>query len=175
MLISTNNITKCEGCSREQLHKLFLNSRIIAYAIPKGHSCSEAWLFRLFFDNNYIVEFSSSCTELHNWQEIGSLNLGIITTKSDEQIDYKDIFVKTIIDGLMVTNIEYLIYEDSEVYAECGLIFETESGSEIIVAAGISPGSVSVVGPFSVLPFQPEFEFSLYERRLLKNLIEIST
>ena len=154
---------QCEGKLREQIEETLLGSSIDSYAMPLTHSFQSAWIFRLYFDNGYCCEFSSSSTELIGWQEVGSLNIRFIKNE-DEQEESQNLLPKTYLDTFQVNNIEKLVYNDNDVYSECGLVFRDDQGKEIIIAAGISPGSVSVCASFTTGPFQPEFPVSDYQR-----------
>nr|GFD13683.1 hypothetical protein [Tanacetum cinerariifolium] len=56
-------------------------------------------------------------------------------------------------------------YED--VITECGIIFCGRGGSEIIISAGVSPGSVSVSAPFSLDSFEPQFSLASCRREAI--------
>ena len=166
---STENVRvallfQCGGVNREQLRKMIIGSCITAYSMPKNHSFESAWLFRLIFNNQYLVEFSSDCTEVTGWQEMGSLNLLAVLDVNLEQKN--EVFLVAETSNFAVENMECLVYRDADVYAECGLVFYSSLGEEIIIAAGVSPGSVSIQAPFSTQKFQPEFAVSDYHREI---------
>ena len=151
-----------EGMERSELKDLFLRKCIVAYALPKGHTLETAWQFQICFDSGDVFEFSSACTEVQDWQEIGSLNINKINGIANENI-----FEKFNVESFCISNVEVLVYEDVNVFAECGIVLIGSPGSEVIVAASVSPGSVSVQAPFSTLPFQPEFSVNDYQRRAI--------
>ncbi|PHV09511.1 hypothetical protein [Chitinimonas sp. BJB300] len=152
---------QCEGAKSENLKQLLEGLSITAYALPEGHSLASAWQLRFIFNNQLILEFSSVCTEVVGWQEVGSLNVKVI----DDTDQFSNIFSITEIKEFLVTSVEYLVYEDSDAYSECGLVLRSSLGEEVIIAAGVSPGSVSVQAPFSTLDFEPEFPTSDYQRK----------
>ncbi|MFC5475101.1 hypothetical protein [Paraherbaspirillum soli] len=155
---------QCEGKSYEQIQETLQGTQVTAYAMPDTHSFQSAWLFQLFFSNGCVVEFSSSCTEVGGWQEVGSLNLRFDQELTLDQAQDATLCVKTGVEKFYVKSIDRLIYEDADVYAECGIVFSDSSGREILVAAGPAPGSVSVQAPFSTGEFQPEFAMTKYKR-----------
>jgi hypothetical protein len=63
-----------------------------------------------------------------------------------------------------VERLEKLVYEDDDVISECGLVMYGVGGAEIIIAAGISPGSVSVAASFATGPFEPQFSLGTCRR-----------
>jgi hypothetical protein len=154
-----------EGLPDERLREPFDDACITAYGVPKSHSFQATWLFRLLLDTGWVVDFSSAATEVGNWKEVGSLNLSF-KSDHDGNCDGTPWLIKPVSD-FKVETMERLIYEDGDVYAECGLILEDIHGREIIVAAGMAPGSVSIAAPFSTDVFQPEFEMNQYQRKLL--------
>ncbi|WP_143684917.1 hypothetical protein [Variovorax sp. KK3] len=38
------------------------NAMVSAYGVPASQTLREAWTFRLFLNNGWIVDFSSACT-----------------------------------------------------------------------------------------------------------------
>jgi len=149
-----------EGIKREQIEGMLLGKRIVAYALPAGHSLGCAWQCRFIFGDSYALEFSSACTVVAGWQEVGSLNVRFIPSGKADEGDA--VFQECKIEGFSIAAVERLIYEDSHVYSECGLVFHERFGAEVIVAAGVSPGSVSIKAPFSKERFAPEFAVGDY-------------
>ncbi|MBC3915976.1 hypothetical protein H8L32_00630 [Undibacterium sp. CY18W] len=154
---------QCEGRNSEQIKETFEGTWITAYAMPDGHSLKEVWLFRLFFGNDYFIEFSSACSGVGGWREIGSLNLRIDRIQNSDQGQESGIFKKKDIEPFYVSSITRLVYEDELVNVEGGIVFKDSNGKLLTIAAGIPPGSVSVVGPFSNGDFQPEFAIADYK------------
>jgi hypothetical protein len=66
-----------------------------------------------------------------------------------------------------VESVERLVYEDADVYTECGIALKDSSLREIVIASGTAPGSVSIAAPFSTDGFQPEFAMEQLQRRRL--------
>lgn len=148
-----------EGIPRTRLNGILTGKHVVAYSLPEGHSLSAAWQYRMHFDDGTAWEFSSACTEIDGWQEIGSLN---VRNVSNEPVSH--LFQRTDIIAFPIRRLEYLVHQDAKVFAESGLIFASDDGKEIIVAAGVSPGSVSVLAPFSSQPFEPELSPQDYAR-----------
>jgi hypothetical protein len=153
-----------EGLKREQLEDTLVGKCIVAYALPEGHSLECAWQCRFLLAHGSVLEFSSACTVVTGWQEVGSLNIKYSHSEADRSAD---IFKEVAVAKCHIAAIQRLIYEDSRVYSECGLVIHDLSGREVIVAAGVSPGSVSVSAPFSDESFSPEFPLTYYRHDLL--------
>ena len=143
-------------------------SHFVAYAMPHGHSTEGAWELRLVRDDGAFIEFSSASTEVGDWKEVGSLNLlwspyGKATTNPGAKLQ------TTAIPAFRVTRVEKLIYEDADVISECGVVFIAQHGTsdEVVIAAGVPPGSVSMMAPFAPAPFKPQFDLSLCRRQQL--------
>lgn len=148
-----------EGMSRTDLNSL-QGMAVIAYSIPESQSLTATWQLRLHFDNDTILEFSSACTEVDGWQEIGSLNVRKVSSEPADKV-----FHRTVVNSFKVCRVERLIHEDPIVFAEAGLVFIESNQTEIIIAAGVSPGSVSVLAPFSAQAFEPELSAPDYKRQ----------
>jgi hypothetical protein len=151
---------QCEGVDASVLSSALNGRHITAYAMPTGHSFQAAWMFRLILGGGGLLEFSSTCTQVMDWQEVGSLNIRFVDCSSAESPDL-ELEVPTIaIPALHLQALEKLAYEDADVISECALVLCGEGGEEIVVAAGIPPGSVSVVASFTEGPFEPQFAVS---------------
>ncbi|WP_157655502.1 hypothetical protein [Burkholderia ubonensis] len=150
-----------EGVKREWLRDMLVGARIVAYALPEGHSLECAWQCRFLLDGGGILEFSSACTVVAGWHEVGSLNIKKIVGKDDSN---RDIFHEIAVEKFFIASIDCLVYDDPDVYSECGIVFRDGSGHELIIAAGVSPGSVSVKAPFANELFAPEFSLGDYGR-----------
>lgn len=148
-----------EGIARDCFRQLFVGSRITGYALPANHSLGCAWLLRFYFDKIGFIEFSSACTQTHGWQEVGSLNMKVVDSNAN---DGSKLFEFVGIDEFIIKSVGLLIYDEPATYAECGIVFYSSTGNEICIAAGVSPGSVSVKAPFSNEEFDPEFPPSSY-------------
>jgi hypothetical protein len=151
-----------EGIERARVEGMLLGRSIVAYALPAGHSLGCAWQCRFMLGNGYALEFSSACTVVADWQEVGSLNIEYLAI--GEADEGAAVFQEYEIGSFRIAAVERLVYEDSHVYSECGLVFHDKSGMEVIVAAGVSPGSVSINAPFSRERFAPEFPVADYHR-----------
>jgi len=153
-----------EGLPADQLGAPFNAARVLAYGLPKSQTLQAAWLFRLMLDTGWILDFSSACTGVGGWQEIGSLNLGFTQEASDaDAIEW----VITSLEDFQVLSVERLVFEDAEVYAESGIVVTDSMHREIVVAAGTAPGSVSIALPSSTGSLQSEFEIEQLQRRPL--------
>jgi hypothetical protein len=69
--------------------------------------------------------------------------------------------------NFFVAGMSMLVYETMEVFAEAGIVFLGRDGTDLLVAAGVSPGSVSMAAPFSDKEFNTEFELDDYRREKL--------
>lgn len=152
-----------EGTDSDSLWVLLEGRVIVAYSIPWRHSFKAAWMFRLFMDNNVMLEFSSACTKVVDWEEVGSLNIRFVDNYHQIFSDDREMR-KIEISATKLCKLEKIFYEDNEIISECALAFSMEGGGEIIVATGISPSSVSVSAPFEKISFEPEFSLNLCKR-----------
>jgi len=152
-----------DGLTLDDLSKKLSNVRIVGYSFPEGHSFSCAWLFRLYFDDDFLLEFSSTSTDVGNWREVGSINIRMV--KKDLPSEYnQEIFNRKPIEPLVVSDIRLLTYDDSNVYAENGIILCTDAGQKIVIVSSVAPGSVSISAPFADEDFVPEFDMSEYKQ-----------
>lgn len=154
-----------EGAESGEIMKLLKGSSLVAFATPANQSLSEAWLLRLVFDCKVSAEVSSVCESVKGWQEVGILKLVLLTGESFEHESANSIFVSTMIDGFVVDSIERLVFVDEDVSAECGIVIRSAENVEFIVAAGVSPGSVSASVPLVASKFNPEMDVLDCERR----------
>jgi len=143
------------------LRAMVLKKNIVCCSIPEDHSFRETWSFRLGFEGGVLLEFSSASTEVVGWQEVGSLNVQKMDDSKAGAIGRITTFAKP----FRVSELEKVVYEDDDVISECGMAFHGGVGEpELVVAAGISPGSVSVAGQCSDEGFAPQFAISTCRR-----------
>ncbi len=136
----------------------------MAYGLPKAQSLKEAWLFRIVLDSGWTVDFSSACTGVGGWQEMGSLNLVFARVSEDETSIQ---WTMTRIVEFHVRMAERLVFRRDAVYAEAGIVLTGSTGDEVVIAAGIPPGSVSIAAPFSTEEFQPGNDMAELTRHVL--------
>lgn len=153
-----------EGISMDQIGATLRGAAILAYGLPKAHSLKEAWLFRIVLDSGWIVDFSSACTGVGGWQEMGSLNLVFAREPED---DASIQWTMTRIVEFHVLAAERLVFRSGAIYAESGIVLTSSTGDEVVIAAGIPPGSVSIAAPFSTEEFQPENDMAALTRHVL--------
>ncbi|NHZ99751.1 hypothetical protein [Massilia sp. CCM 8734] len=154
-----------EGVRTDNLHSVLINQKVSAYWMPDSHNFKAAWKFILIFDNDTGIEFSSACTAVVDWEEIGSLNMLFVSaaaghlgmTESEKRQDIRP--------SLPVRGMEKIVYEGNDFITECGVAILGHDGSEIIITTGISPGSVSILTAFSKNTFEPEFPLSSCKRK----------
>jgi hypothetical protein len=151
---------QCEGIEREGFGEFARSRAIAAYALPNSQTLKAAWLFRIVLDDGGSLEFSSAGTEVVDWQEVGSLTIRLVDKSSPPVEDF--LWVDML--PLEIVEVDVLIYEDEDVISECGLVICGVDGSEIIVAAGIPPGSVSIMSPIFGGAFEPQFPVSTCKR-----------
>lgn len=158
---------QCKGIDASALWSALDGQHIVAYAMPTGHSFQAAWLFRLILSGGGLLEFSSACTQVVDWQEVGSLNIRFVDDSSYVSADLEPEVPTTAIPPLHLQALEKLVYEDADVVSECALALHGEDGEEIVVATGIPPGSVSVIASFTMGAFEPQFAISTCKRERL--------
>lgn len=147
---------QCEGVDCGALGRLLEGRKLVAYVLPEGHTLQVAWELSFAFESGFVLEFSSACTEVAEWQEVGSLNIRL-THLSTPAGTTTVVTHRSELQPIDVVWAEKLIYEDQDVVVECGLVLRGGEGQEVVIAAGIPPGSVSVRAPFSPALFEPQF------------------
>lgn len=155
---------RLEGFSGASVRDVLVGQRIIAFACPSGQSLGCTWQLRVFLDSGVVVEFSSLTTDLGNWQEVGSLLLRAVDGRLPTDMCNHALFQSTMIGPFRINRIDCLLYETKDVLAECGVVLHSEEDQEIIIAAGVPPGSVSVSASSIEAQFEPEFETRCYQR-----------
>lgn len=100
------------GASAEELENLILGNYIVGYELPKVQALESTWDFRLYLASGEMLAFSSKCTGVGGWDEIGSLSIKLKNNANDVS---PDLFVKTSIDSFNVINCSLLIYEEGDV------------------------------------------------------------
>jgi len=149
------------GVSAEDLGRLLVNNKVMAYEFPKSQLLESAWNFRLYFAGGEILAFSSKCTSVGGWDEVGSLSIELIKNIA---VSKAGAFIKTNVEQFCVVSYSMLVYEKGNVYSETGIEFLDDEGMGLIIVAGPSPGSVSVSIPGILSELKPEFSISEYRR-----------
>lgn len=155
---------QCEGVASDALSNAVKGRNIVAYSMPVGHSFQAAWVFRLILEGDDLFEFSSACTQVVGWHEVGSLSIRFVKGSNKGRADATPDLEAIAIPVFRVLALEKLVYEDADVVSECALVLRGEDGEEIVVAAGIPPGSVSVTAPFTEGLFEPQFTLASCRR-----------
>lgn len=158
---------KCEGIDVAELGNKFRHQNVCSVSRPAAQSLRQSWLAWLHLASGDVIEFSSSCTQVVGWQEIGSLNIRVIADVLRGLPQVAASVAKIAISQFRIDQIDVLIYEDEDVVSECGIVFCEAGGSEIVVATGISPGSVSLAVPQQTEDFDPEFALVMCHRARL--------
>jgi hypothetical protein len=155
-----------EGVERQDLLSRLMGEYLVAYALPQGHTMRAAWELSLVFDSGLVLDFSSASTVAFDWQEVGSLNLALTYRPRELGVVRRSKDGESTVPPIVIAASEVLIYEDDDVVVECGIALLGSDGSEVIVAAGIPPGSVSVQAPFSAgQSFEPQFPLDACRRQ----------
>jgi hypothetical protein len=153
-----------EGASIYELLTLLTDRHILGWDVPVGHSLKEAWPIRLIFEQFILVEVSSACTVTTGWQEVGSLNISvqIDTAESKSSGAFERIYSS--VSEFKVESVEKLVFENETLITECGIVFVSSNGLEIVVMAGIPPNSVTAFIGVDNESFSPEFPLELCRR-----------
>jgi len=152
-----------EGLERKDIESLLKGQKLVAYGLPNGHTFQAVWDLSFFFESGLVVHFSSACSEAGGWQEVGSLNIGCSQAANSAAEAIEMEFAVT--PSLQLTGMQMLVFEDEDVVVECGLVLHGVDGQELVVAAGIPPGSVSVLASFAAdKQFEPQFSLSSCRR-----------
>lgn len=151
-----------EGVGLNGFIEKVLDSTITAFSLPYSQSLSEVWELYVHFKEGFTFKLSSSCTSIGGWDELGSLNISFFDqTNFADRLD-RSIYITNDINEFLISELKYLIYEEGNVYSECGIIMVSPHGEQIIVAASISPGSVSMQHSSIKTKFNPELQIDKY-------------
>lgn len=149
----------------KSLGDLFKGLRLVTYVLPEGHTLRAAWESAFIFNTGAVLEFSSACTQVVDWQEVGSLNIRLTHGPVEGAAMTSCSGNESSFEALEIIAVEKVIYEDEDVVVECGLLLRGVNGEEVIVAAGIPPGSVSMQMPCSPAElFESQFPLSACRR-----------
>lgn len=154
---------QCEGVEARHLHATIEGSAVVAYAIPKGQTYRAAWIFHIELDDGRLLEFSSACTQILGWHEVGSLNIRLVD-RAASCGTVGELFVSNrilAISSIRIKTVDVLVYEDVDVISECGLVISGQDSARIVIAAGIPPGSVSIETPDTEYPIEPQFDIAV--------------
>lgn len=159
-------VCQYSGVSAEELARVVLKNNIVAYELPKAQTLECTWDFRLHLASGEVLTFSSKCTSVGGWNEVGSLSIDLQVNVTDAS---SDIFIKKNIEDFYTTDYSMLAYEEDDIYSESGICFVNGVGAEIIIVAAPSPGAVSVSIPRIHEELKPEFSMSVYKRKAAVN------
>ncbi|WP_157582024.1 MULTISPECIES: hypothetical protein [Rhodanobacter] len=151
---------ECIGFGLDEIKSIIRENEIVSYSIPIGQSLTTTWNFRLNFRNLVCIEFFSRANAVSGWDETGSIVLRLADVAADDA--RSGVFETRLISGFNVDSVSLLVYQEDQINSECGMIFREKYGREMIVAAGVSPGSVSICADFSGDIFAPEHSLSKY-------------
>lgn len=152
------------GFSQSDFAVLMYTNKILSYEIPKTQSLKCCWLFRLNLINGERLTFSSKCTNVGGWNEIGSLNIAF--DRPVEEYD-RSIFNRESIEKHETKEVSLLTYSEENVYAETGVVLVNEVGGELIILCSPASGAVTVNIPGLKSELKPEFDFLEYKRKKL--------
>ena len=148
---------QCKNIEAKNISSDMQNLSIVAYSMPIDHSFQAAWIFRLILSNGTSLEFSSACTAVMDWQEVGSLNIQLVNQAANKKSVTDAVLLRIEVTPFRIISLKKLTYEDKNFRTECGIAIYGQNEEEILITTGISPGSVSIAAPFSTDPFEPEF------------------
>jgi hypothetical protein len=144
----------CHGVPPEGLARNLVGRTVTAYAMPPKHSLEAAWLFTLYFEDGGNLEFWSEFYNTAGWNELGVL----VVSSLGEAVEGRSMNLEQFrveIPSIRIAGCRKLLCEEDGFLAEYGLLLAGEDEENLIIAAGISPGSVSVRLPSDVSNFSP--------------------
>ena len=159
-------LCQVDGLQRAEFAGALIAHKVVSYGYPANQSLQEAWLFFLTLDSGWNAIFSSVFTEIGEWKEVGCLN---VTFSSELPPLNKTKWTIIRFDNFFVESVEWLVVNNDEIYVECGLVVKDALEREIVVATGVSPGSVSISLPLSSNSFRPEFATEQCARLRIKS------
>lgn len=159
---------QCEGVASGDLWGRVQPRELLAYGLYAGHTLQSAWGLSFFLDSGLVLEFSAASTLSVGWQEVGSLNVLLALRSPPDAGSAPGKLEEVAVQPIRFASAEKLVYEDDDVVVECGLVLCGTGGQQVVIAAGVAPGSVSVEAPFSAgQSFEPKFQWSACRRQRL--------
>lgn len=154
----------------QEFKNVFLNTNIIAYgfsgSFPSMRTFKSANGFLLYFDNKKIVEFNSLKTMVNDGlDEYGSLKMEIHNDSSTIRQGLMPI-ERFEIQPFIVNFITKLVYQDQQMYIDCGIVFSENDNNKFSIAAGFST-DVTIRTPFS----NEEFDTDIAEEKYVHHLL----
>jgi hypothetical protein len=156
---------QCEGASLATLASMLVGEKLIGCLLSSRAFVVCNMDAPTHFASRLALEFSSASTDIGSWQEVGSLNVRVASLSSTSTTTAAEpSMVSVTFDPMELAKIEKIVYEDSDVIVEYGVLLHARGEAFVTVAVGIPPGSVSVQAPFSNERFAPQFDLGLCRR-----------
>ncbi|TFF18253.1 hypothetical protein E3C22_22130 [Jiella endophytica] len=152
--------------AEQTLSSVLAGRHIAGFWMPFEQSFKMAWLFQLSLDNEMALEFWSDPVNAGGWEEVGVLCIRLVSNPQ-ERAGTTFEWVGAQIAPFIIAKVQVLVDERPDFQAECGLEFFNDKGEDLIVVAGISPGSVTISAPFDRQNFDPECYLTEYKREPL--------
>lgn len=123
----------------KKINKIIKKGKLDKIYFYDGHDfdCLYGLVFRV---DNYYYSFSTVLEGLAKWEEVGYLSVEESDSLSLSGADISEISLSEFV----IDKVSSIVYEDEELYVSYGVRFLSLSGDVLLLAAGISPGSLTM-------------------------------
>jgi len=135
--------------SKEEFIDILSKEGLKRISYPKKHSLKETWCLRMDFSGNSKLEINSETFLAAGWSEVNCISITKIKSPEDEFMDLEENIISIDFGGFFIKKITKLIYQESLVFFDCGIILCVENIGDLYICGGVPSGSVSVKFPSS--------------------------
>lgn len=150
------------GIGYDNIDSVLIGASILGYSLPRSQTLGCSWELRFYLSNGLLVDFSSTPKSVGGWQELGRLNMKFSDAKAPGAVQDNEIYLYSEISPFRIDQVKSLVFSDEDVFCESGVIFSSSNDQDVVVCAGVPPGSVSASIPFIESDFDPEMEVTEY-------------
>jgi hypothetical protein len=125
--------------------------------VPRNQTLAQCWPLRLVHSNGDDLQFWSEARSVGGWREVGALDI-------DTYIEGDLIWAESEIATFRVGAVELLIADVQSLQVVSGIAIQSLEGTELLIVAGVSPGSLSVCMPGEPSACDPEWPIEDYRR-----------
>jgi hypothetical protein len=139
---------------------------LTAVAVSPKQTLGCNWGTVFVFDGGWCLSIAARMESLGGWKEIGSLVVRYCHSDALGAGCIEPFHLKHEVPKAEIIRAEGLSLLEDRGECQCGLVLIGHS-FEIIIAPGISPGSISISAPFADADFEPEYQRECYVRTAL--------
>jgi len=135
--------------SKEEVIDILSKEGLKRISYPKKSSLKETWSLRMDFSGNSILEINSEPFLAAGWSEVNCISIKKIKNPKDGFMDSEENIISIDFGGFFIKKITKLIYQESLVFFDCGIIFCVDNIGDLYVCGGVPCYSISVKFPSS--------------------------